>query len=351
MTKKKLYWIFQLAGWSAYGLIQVIGAIIVAGSSFPWINYAPLILEAFFFLVATHAVRNVIIQRKWLHLGMTALIPRVVILALIAGIFAFVVRITAIYATGMYQANIFNISNILGNIGINTFMVFLWCVFYFIYHYFESYNKSLQYEAAIHEIELNSLKSQLNPHFIFNALNSIRAMIDDEPEKSKSAITQLSNILRNSLATDKTRLTSFSQEFNTVKDYLSLESIRYEERLKVIYDIHPSSFSFSIPPLMIQTLVENGIKHGISRLKEGGMVLITTSLEEGNLKLRIRNSGYYIGNPQKSPKGLGIQNTIKRLHLIYGDRASFNIYNEKDSMVTTEIILPPAPVILNGNTL
>ena len=119
------------------------------------------------------------------------------------------------------------------------------------------------------EIELNNLKSQLNPHFIFNALNSIRALVDENPSKSKQAINQLSNILRNSLASDKKGLTKFEDELKIVKDYLGLESIRFEERLKTEFDIHPDSQKFLVPPLMIQTLVENGIKHGISKLTAG----------------------------------------------------------------------------------
>src|SRR5690606_5122792 len=136
---------------------------------------------------------------------------------------------------------------------------FLWFVLYFSYHYFDQYNKSLKYEASMVQIELNNLKSQLNPHFIFNALNSIRALVDENPEKSKQAINQLSNILRNSLATDKKRLTKFGDELKIVRDYLGLENIRFEERLKTRFDIDPQSHRFNVPPLMIQTLVENGI--------------------------------------------------------------------------------------------
>ncbi len=90
--------------------------------------------------------------------------------------------------------------------------------------------------------------------------------MDENPSKSKQAINQLSNILRNSLALDKKGLTNFDDELKIVKDYLGLESIRFEERLKTEFDIHPESQRFLVPPLMIQTLVENGIKHGISKL-------------------------------------------------------------------------------------
>ena len=134
------------------------------------------------------------------------------------------------------------------------------------------------------EIELNNLKSQLNPHFIFNALNSIRALVDENPSKSKQAINQLSNILRNSLASDKKGLTKFEDELKIVKDYLGLESIRFEERLKTEFEIHPDSQKFLVPPLMIQTLVENGIKHGISKLTPGGVIQLKTFVDNNHLK-------------------------------------------------------------------
>jgi LytS/YehU family sensor histidine kinase len=200
---------------------------------------------------------------------------------------------------------------------------------------------SLKYEAALNEIALNQLKSQLNPHFIFNALNGIRALIEDEPVKAKKAITQLSTILRNSLVTDKKRLTGFDEELNTVKDYLGLESIRYEERLQTFFDIDPDSSKFSVPPLMLQTLIENGIKHGISTLKKGGMIKLTTVVKDSKLVIRIRNSGQYLnGETVRRKEGYGISNTLQRLNLIYGNEATFKIENENQNTVLTEIILP-----------
>src|SRR5690606_36171665 len=222
-------------------------------------------------------------------------------------------------------------------------ILFVWSLFYFTYHYFERYNKSLKYEASMIEIELNNLKSQLNPHFIFNALNSIRALVDENPGKSKQAINQLSNILRNSLASDKKGLTKFDDELKIVKDYLGLEHIRFEERLRTEFDIDPNSHRFYVPPLMIQTLVENGIKHGISKLTAGGLIQMTTHVEKDCLRIRIRNSGRLVNGERKSPLGLGIKNTVQRLKLIYGEEASFRIVNENDNFVLTEVIIPQKP--------
>jgi two-component system LytT family sensor kinase len=191
------------------------------------------------------------------------------------------------------------------------------------------------------EIELSNLKSQLNPHFIFNALNSIRALVDENPTKSKQAINQLSSILRNSLMTEKRGLTSFDEELKIVKDYLGLESIRFEERLKTEFDIDPESNQFLVPPLMIQTLVENGIKHGVSKLTEGGLIQMKTKVDQDFLKIYIRNSGQFRENGTVAKTGgLGLENTRQRLKLIYGNEASFRISAENNNFVLTEIVIP-----------
>ncbi len=234
----------------------------------------------------------------------------------------------------------FNPDQVLGLSMVYMVFFFLWSVFYFTYHFIEQYNKSLKYEASMVEIELNNLKSQLNPHFIFNALNSIRALVDENPQKSKQAINQLSNILRNSLAYEKKELTRFEDELKIVKDYLSLESVRFEERLKTDFSIHPHSADFRVPPLMIQTLVENGVKHGISKLTEGGVVQLRTFVEDNRLRIQIRNSGQLLNGTRKGKTGLGIPNTIQRLKILYGDDASFRMVNENDNFVLTEIVIP-----------
>ena len=193
----------------------------------------------------------------------------------------------------------------------------------------------------MNEIELNNLKSQLNPHFIFNALNSIRALVDENPKKSKHSITQLSNILRNSLLSDKRKLTTFNEELRMVKDYLGLETIRFEERLKTTFEIHPDSNMFLVPPLMLQTLVENGVKHGISKLKEGGEISLKTSFTEEKFIIQIRNSGNYkLNGSSKSRPGLGLKNTKHRLELLFGESASVEIRNESPNVVLTELKIP-----------
>jgi len=341
MTKTKLYWIFQIGGWSLYALLTIISGPIVTDDKLNAPYLTLFISEAVFFFLSTHVYRTIIIKQKWLNQGMGKIIPKVLISTLLMGFLIYALRVSVSYIFGIFNTELYQIYNILGLTTTNALILFLWSLLYFIYHYFERFNISLKYESALNEIELNQLKSQLNPHFIFNALNSIRALVDEDPTKSKLAITQLSNILRNSLITDRKRLTNFENELKTVKDYLGLESIRYEERLKTDFDIHPESNRFSVPPLMLQTLIENGIKHGISNLKEGGFIKLRTQVINSQLNIQIRNSGqYFNGAPMIAYRGYGIRNTRQRLKLIYGDLASFKIMNEDNTTVLTEIVIP-----------
>nr|WP_302180044.1 histidine kinase [Chryseosolibacter indicus] len=277
---------------------------------------------------------------KWLKLSINKLIVRVILSVFVLGLSVYFLRIPLSLMLGLFDKNVaFDLSRIWGLSSVYTVIFFIWCVLYFTIHYIDQYNKSLKYEASMVEIELNNLKSQLNPHFIFNALNSIRALVDENPAKSKQAINQLSNILRSSLASDKKGLMKFDDELKIVKDYLGLESIRFEERLKTEFDIHPGSHDFYVPPLMIQTIVENGIKHGISKLTAGGTIQLKTSVQNQTLKVSIRNTGQ-LTRADVASDGVGLRNTIQRLKLLYGDEASFRIVNENHNFVLTEIIIP-----------
>lgn len=342
-NKPRLYWTLQIGGWSTYAIVQIMTSVIASGSQ--GVNTQRIVFltyEAVFCLLITHFFRHLINQWKWLSLSMARLIPKVVVSVFVLGLVMYFIRMPVSLPLGLFNAGVaFDPENIFGLTLYYAIIFFLWSVLYFIYNYFERYNTSLKLEASVKEIELNNLKSQLNPHFIFNALNSIRALVDENPTKSKQAINQLSNILRNSLVTEKRGLTKFDEELKIVKDYLGLESIRFEERLKTEFDIAPGSSDFAVPPLMIQTLVENGIKHGISKLTEGGIIQMKTRVENDYLKIYIRNSGqFHLNGSRNAGGGLGLENTRQRLKLIYGDEAKFRIITENNNFVLTEVIIP-----------
>jgi two-component system, LytTR family, sensor kinase len=340
-NKERLYWSLQLGGWAFYATVQIVASVLNSANSDVSIQRVLFLLyEALFCLSVTHVFRIFILKARWLNLSLPRLIPKVVLTVFALGAIMYLLRIPVSIPLGLYKKEIiFDLSVFLGQSVFYAIIFFLWATLYFIYNYFERYNKSLKYETHVKEIELNNLKSQINPHFIFNALNTIRALVDEDPQKSKQAINQLSNILRSSLTIEKRGLTKFEDEMVMVKDYLGLESIRFEERLLTEFDIAPGSNDFLVPPLMIQTLVENGVKHGISKLTKGGIIQVTTKIVDNALKIRIRNSGHYVNGHDKDA-GIGLTNTIQRLNLLYGDSAYFKITNETDDFVLTEISIP-----------
>lgn len=173
---------------------------------------------------------------------------------------------------------------------------------------------------------------------MFNSLNSIRALIDENPQKAKIAITQLSTILRNTLMMHKNKFITIEDELVLVKDYLELEHIRFEERLNFKFNIDPDTLKLNIPPMIIQTLVENGIKHGISKYAEGGSISIITFKSESGFEIEIINTGQLV-NQSKSDSGFGLENTINRLELLHGKKASFSLKNLDDKNVVSKIII------------
>lgn len=238
------------------------------------------------------------------------------------------------FSVGMIFANMVNISTV----------ILLWSAIYFFIHYFENLKRSeierLVWEAAVKDFELKTLKSQLNPHFMFNAMNSIRALIEENPERAKTALTQLSNIFRYSLRIERTETVPLEDEVKTVEDYLALEKIRYEERLNYNVEIDPAVKSIEIPPMMIQTLVENGVKHGISKYPKGGELKLKAVSVNGHAEIIISNTGSFSEEEMKNSKGFGLDNTKQRLNLLYGNKSEFNIVND-NGFVNVILKIPP----------
>lgn len=350
MNKKTLYWFCQIGGWLFLVLAQSL--YLKLSDAFNIETATSQFLLLFFGIVLSHLYRNFIVKYAWLKVKIILLIPRVIIASILLAVVADYAQYGVEWVLGIEGDKHLNTITIVTNI-INLIPFFFsWSLIYFLFHYIENYKKAeienLKWEASINEIELNKLKSQLNPHFMFNAMNSIRALVDENPAKSKDAITQLSNILRNTLQMGKNKVIPFEEEMKIVNDYLALEAIRYEERLKASVSIHPESKNFNVPPLMIQTLVENGIKHGISKLIDGGVLEIETIVENDSLIIRIKNSGQ-LKEKSDSEIGFGIKNTEQRLQLLYGKSASLKISNLNSTSVLTELVIPKNLIIYESN--
>ncbi|MEB2774710.1 histidine kinase [Algoriphagus sp. D3-2-R+10] len=347
MNRIRLYWFLQILGWGGFALLSIFLADLSQGVTS--VQIWAFIVFAATNLISTHFLRYIIKTYNWFKLSIPQLLFQSFLAIIALSFVNIVAQILINIAFGtLNPAEDFKILVILANIFQASLLFALWFVMYFLVHFLDNYNTTLKYEAKINEIRLNHLKSQLNPHFIFNALNSVRALVDEDPIKAKTAITRISNMLRFSLMMDKKQTIEFGEELNTVKDYLELESIRFEERLKVVYHIEDESYSYKIPPMMLQTIVENGIKHGISNLVKGGEIEI--KCREGlhdDLYIQVKNSGQLTHQPSLNfddEQGHGLSNTVQRLKLIYGDKASFRIFNSGIQFVITEIKIPKQKV-------
>lgn len=224
----------------------------------------------------------------------------------------------------------------------NFFLLFIWNLIYYTFHYVERNRKqevdTLKLHAVVKELELKTIKSHINPHFIFNALNSIRALVDENPTRARTAITELSNILRSSMQTEKLETVPLERELNIVKDYLALEKMRFEERLTIEMDIDEDTLGQPVPPMMLQTLVENAIKHGISKKINGGTIKVISDFVNDHHELIVQNSGQL--NSYVNDEGFGVISTQNRLNLLYQGKATFEIKNVDSDRVECRITMP-----------
>lgn len=340
VKKTRLYWISQIVGWLLYALVVGVYNVLTDNELSAELVYS-LISIFLIGLSVAHTFRIIIVKLNWMRFNISRLIPRILMGTLVAGTVVYFLKSIIIERLIVQNDYEFNVSEAFPSIISGALLYLIWSLLYFLFHFVTNYKKeeikNLKWQAAKNEIELNKLKSQLNPHFIFNSMNSIRALVNEDPDLAKEAITQLSNVLRNSLLMGRKKLISLDEEMKLVNDYLGLEKTRFEERLIIKKSIDKESGKFLIPPLMIQTLVENGIKHGTSRLPKGGVIEIISSINKGDLEIVIYNSGIY-DESKKSETGFGLLNTVQRLKLIYGEKAVFSIVNEDDRVKTTLLI-------------
>lgn len=342
LTRNWVYWISQFSGWALFVLLNII-----ISSTFE--EFKSEYIYSWIFLgivgiVLSHIYRNFIKKRGWKNLPLKSIVPRILITSLILGSILFVLVFLFNVSFKIVPIEQYQIGGIIARL-VNLSSLFLfWSVIYFAVHYLENYKKaeieSLIFEAAVKDFELKTLKAQLNPHFIFNAMNSIRALIEEDPESAKNAVTKLSNLMRYTLKIERSETVPLAEELRTIKDYLDLEKIRFEERLNYKINSTSDADRVEIPPMMIQTLVENGIKHGISKSTIGGEIYIDCSIDSEKLKITIINTGSFNEEQLKNSKGFGVSNTIQRLNLLYGDEASFMIKNINHNQVITEVKIP-----------
>lgn len=337
------YWVCQ-AGWGAFGVVYALVYITFGAKPTPTF-FSVLFLFALEGFVVSHIMRTVIRQYQLLQQPLAKQITSMLIITIS---FSFLYSIVDTLLTTTFKIDdqetrsISFLRKVMGNVLVPFLFLCIWNLIYFSYHYIiRSRNDQLdkiRLESLVKELELNTIKAHINPHFIFNALNSIRALVDEDPQRARTAITELSNILRSSMYAEKMETTPLKKELSIVKDYLALEHIRFEDRLLIEYDIDEETLELPVPPMMLQTLVENAIKHGISKQKKGGVIIVKSERLDDHHELIVKNTGTL--NVSLRNDGFGISGTINRLQLLFGSKAFFNIHDTGHNLVEAKVILP-----------
>jgi len=211
-------------------------------------------------------------------------------------------------------------------------------------HAYEYFRRAQQQELERAELrqtlatsELQVLKSQIHPHFLFNTLHSISALIDSDGPKAKAMIVMVSNLLRTALRRSQADLIPLHEELSFVEDYLAIEKIRLGDRLEVRWEVEPAARSLLVPQLILQPLFENAIVHGIACCREGGWIQITAAAKDRTLEIQIQNS--MCGVPRRG-MGVGLQNIRSRLKHLYGEEVRFEFTIHENQLATATLRLP-----------
>jgi two-component system LytT family sensor kinase len=357
-----LYWGCQIACW--LGLWILFFLIFISGLARqpPTALLVEQTLYCAFGLIGTHLLRILFYWFDWNRLPLLALIPRVLVATILLGIVEVWAIHQAVFASmpprpvyhSMYHLPHGPYHEPDGEEGHSfprfawfefskcALTLFAWSAVYFGYQYQKQLKavqlESLRLDAAVKEAELKALRSQVNPHFLFNSLNTIRALIDESPKKAREGVTRLAELFRGALRMSELNTIPLRVELQTVDAYLALEQLRFEDKLKVRMDIDALTLAFPVPPFLVQSLIENAFKHGVYTLQQGGEISCVIRSQSGGLSIAITNPGLL--TPSEQRKESGLANARARLELIYGSQASLRLYQDATDSIVTSVFLP-----------
>ena len=343
------YWLCQLGGWGLYSTLQFCAAALVI--HLPWARVgAEVVVLNGIGLVFTHRLHAYIRAHNWSSYRVGSLAPRIAVasllLALPLGLISAFASLSALQnSESLMQELAPNVPLHFGPLirvvhqwANWTALFALWLAIYFvalsIRRRRDAELRQSELTRSLQLAELRLLKAQLNPHFLFNALNTVRSLIADDPQVAQIAVTRFANTLRYALSAGQHEIVPLSRELEIVRDYLEIESLRLEDRLSVDYSVSEEAAAVGIPAMLLQTLVENAVKHGIAELPQGGRVSVEAMVRDGMLVLEVANS-----RPAAAvltAGGTGLRNAAERLRLMFGPSASISLdLSQPDSAVAS----------------
>ena len=281
MSPQRKYWLSQALAWGGYSTISIIFAAEYTG----WrpVLVIGYLLYTLYSIAFTDLFRRLIHRRGWLDLPGLARFARIAPgIIMIGTTQAFlVVSVDTLLEGGLKDS--WPLSSILWLWLGTTMATWTWTgVYVQLTLSRRRRERQVQLQLALREAELRALEAQINPHFLFNCLNSIRALVVEDPRKAQDMITRFATLLRYNLNHDARHTVPLAAEAEVVADYLALEKVRFEDRLRLQVAIDPAAATLLVPPMILQTLVENAMKHGIARLPQGGDLQIRAAATQRN---------------------------------------------------------------------
>lgn len=345
----RAYWLCQLIGWGGLLCLYLIPLPLRTGTIRYEVMYA-LILSASG-VGLTHLLRITFLfhlrrSRSWASL-LPRIFPWILSTAIAqAGVLLwFVVRIPASAPLDHASARDNELLLYVDTLNVTLALLFIWSGFYFGLRYYRQYQSAqldrLRLDAAVKDAELRALKAQLNPHFLFNSLNILRALIPQNLTQPREALTLLADLLRASLNSGHEETIPLARELETVDNYLALERLRFEDRLTVHRSIESAALAWPVPPFLVQALVENAVKFGIATREAGGAITLDAAVKDGCLHLRILNPGTI--SAAGGSTGLGLNNARSRLALLFGPTALLTLTQAAPDLVVAEAVVPALP--------
>jgi hypothetical protein len=325
------YWICQAAGWSGFLTYVLVGYYFYAPEHKAGDVVGIVILSTIVPMLMTHGLRHWMYVRGWAQLKewqrkvrqFTAAPILAVACTLGVGVAAGVPERLWVRSAGAWW----------------TFVAYD-CAFggwLWAYERAHAHRRRQQLEVVAREAQLRALRAQLNPHFLFNSLNSVRSLITENPQGAAAMVTGLADILRYSLASDRHDTVPLADEIAIVDEYVGLERARLEDRLRVERIVEPAALGARVPPMLVQTLVENAVKHGIAPAPAGGLVRLEARVIDGRVTIIVTNPGRL--DAVVGEAGYGLHNARERLRLLYGDLASLTLRDD-DGETVAALTLP-----------
>jgi len=284
------------------------------------------------------------LERQNFRKNLTVLISIGIVTAIIHRILFFFLHISVIAPAKLAKVSAFAIVQKIIGEAFDGFIIY-WLILgiFLSFDYYNRYRehklKAAKLETDLAKAEMQALKMQLHPHFLFNTLHAISTLMEEDIKTARRMIAKLSELLRQTLDNIGVQFVSFKQELDFLKRYLEIEETRFHDRLKISFDIDQGTLNASVPNLIMQPIVENAIKHGISPKAEGGQIIISSKLSNDILTLSVSDDGNETRKSTNEQKknGLGLKNTKQRLEQLYEKKFSFEIIKVNGFTVNIEI--------------